>query len=159
MVGVAISMRYFVLVFPVCLAPLSLKNWFLFPGPLGPVPQYFAACPSVVPWRSSARPSESSFALEGTQSAAPVSPFPYQVSSLQRDNITFLSSSCKKCTWNLGSWRLLVWPDPVVSILAAEEGSFGPVSLQAGASGTPTAAIIAFSCLPHVLNWDLVHLS
>lgn len=45
LVGVAISMRGFVLVFPVCLAPLCLKNWFLFPGPPGPVPQYCAAWP------------------------------------------------------------------------------------------------------------------
>ena len=88
-----------------------------------------------------------------------MSPFPYQVSSLQTDNITFLSSFCQKCTWNLGSWKLLVWPDPVVSILAAEEGSFGPVSLQAGASRTPTAVIVAFSCLPLFLTWGLVHLS
>lgn len=46
---------------------------------------------------------ESSFTLEGAQRAAPVSPFPYQVSSLQTDNITFLSYFCQKCTWNLGS--------------------------------------------------------
>lgn len=45
LVGVAISRRGFVLVFPVCLAPVCLKNWFLFPGPPGPVAQYCAARP------------------------------------------------------------------------------------------------------------------
>lgn len=50
------------------------------------------------------------------------------------------------------------WPElvrlvyPVVRIPATEEGSFGPVFLQAGAGKTPTAAIIALSHLPHLLN-------